>query len=110
MHAMGNSLGGLKAYLDLEEAYPGYQGGFIWDYIDQALYKTEDGKQVLRYGGDFDDRPTDYCFCTNGILYADRKISPKAANVKALYSNVKIQIKRGIVTIDNQNLIITTEN
>lgn len=110
MHAMGNSLGGLKAYLDLEEAYPGYQGGFIWDYIDQALYKTEDGKQVLRYGGDFDDRPTDYCFCTNGILYADRKISPKAANVKALYSNVKIQIKRGMVTIDNQNLFISTEN
>ncbi|MDO4275550.1 MAG: glycoside hydrolase family 2 TIM barrel-domain containing protein [Eubacteriales bacterium] len=110
MHAMGNSLGGLKAYLDLEERYPGYQGGFIWDYIDQALLKTEDGEEYLAYGGDFDDRPSDYCFCTNGVIYADRIVSPKAANVKALYSNVKISIKDKIVTINNQNLFISTEN
>lgn len=58
MHAMGNSLGGMKLYTDLEDKYESYQGGFIWDYIDQALYK--DG--VLVYGGDFDDRAGDYGF------------------------------------------------
>lgn len=110
MHAMGNSLGGLKAYMDLEERYPAYQGGFIWDYIDQALIKTEDGETHLAYGGDFDDRPCDYGFCTNGVIYADRKISPKACNVKALYSNVKINIQNRMVTICNQNLFVTTED
>ena len=73
MHAMGNSLGGMKLYTDLEDKFDAYQGGFIWDYIDQALYK--DG--VLVYGGDFDDRQSDYGFCTNGIVYADRTYSPK---------------------------------
>ena len=105
MHAMGNSLGGMKLYTDLEDKYESYQGGFIWDYIDQALYK--DG--VLVYGGDFDDRAGDYGFCTNGIVYADRTPSPKVQEVKALYSNVRMSVKNGVVTIENRNLFIDTK-
>ena len=104
MHAMGNSLGGMKLYTDLEDQYEAYQGGFIWDYIDQALYK--DG--VLVYGGDFDDRQSDYGFCTNGIVYADRTHSPKVSEAKQLYSNIRMQIENGVLTVENRNLFINT--
>jgi beta-galactosidase len=110
MHAMGNSCGGMKLYTDLEDKYPMYQGGFIWDYIDQAIEIDRDGVKTLAYGGDFDDRATDYCFCTDGIVYADRTISPKAQEVKYLYSNVKIIPDRNGVTIKNNNLFIGTKN
>lgn len=105
MHAMGNSLGGMKLYTDLEDKYEAYQGGFIWDYIDQALYK--DGKLV--YGGDFDDRASDYGFCTNGIVYADRTYSPKVCEAKQLYSNIRMSIKDKVLTIENRNLFVGTE-
>lgn len=72
-HSMGNSNGALFKYIDLEKKYPLYQGGFIWDYIDQALY--HDGK--LCYGGDFKERPSDYDFCGNGLVFANRKNTPK---------------------------------
>ena len=86
MHAMGNSLGGMKHYTDLEDKYAQYQGGFIWDYIDQAVYYTNGyGEKVLGYGGDFKERYTDYNFCGDGIVFADRTISPKAQEVKYLY-------------------------
>ena len=69
MHAMGNSLGGMKHYTDLEDKYAQYQGGFIWDYIDQAVYYTNGyGEKVLGYGGDFKERYTDYNFCGDGIV------------------------------------------
>ena len=91
MHAMGNSCGGMMKYTELEDKYEMYQGGFIWDYIDQALYRINDnGEKVLAYGGDFTDRATDYNFCGNGIVFADRTISPKAQEVKFLYQNIKI--------------------
>ena len=109
MHAMGNSLGDMESYVRLEDQYPGYQGGFIWDYIDQALYCEKEGKRVLAYGGDFGDRPTDYNYCGNGILYADRRISPKAACVKALYSPVLMRIENRQVHIRNRNLFLSTE-
>jgi len=109
MHCMGNSGGGLKLYLDLEEKYPMYQGGFIWDYIDQAIYRTNDqGERVLAYGGDHDERPTDYEFCGNGLVYADRTVSPKAQEVKALYSNVKLFPDENGVAVKNENLFIST--
>ncbi len=109
MHAMGNSLGGMSLYTDLEKKYPAYQGGFIWDYIDQALAITNmNGNAVFTYGGDFDDRPTDYGFCTNGILYADRTPSPKVQEVKQLYSNLKMQLQDGILTLQNDHLFIDT--
>ena len=104
MHAMGNSLGGMKLYTDLEDKYEAYQGGFIWDYIDQSLYK--DG--VLVYGGDFDDRASDYSFCTNGIVYADRTYSPKVSEAKRLYSNIRMSLENGVLTVENRNLFTDT--
>ncbi|NHM30717.1 glycoside hydrolase family 2 TIM barrel-domain containing protein [Neobacillus terrae] len=105
MHAMGNSLGGMKKYTNLEDKYPMYQGGFIWDYIDQSIMKKDRyGKEFLAYGGDFEDRPTDYGFCTNGIVYANRKLSPKMQEVKFLYQNLKLVPDQNGVTISNQNL------
>lgn len=110
MHAMGNSCGGMELYTRLEDAYEAYQGGFIWDYIDQAVYRTgEDGERVLAYGGDFDDRATDYCFCTNGIVYADRKESPKVQEVRQLYAPVRVRLRDGMATLENRNLFISTK-
>ena len=104
MHAMGNSLGGMKLYTDLEDKYEAYQGGFIWDYIDQSLYK--DG--VLVYGGDCDDRASDYGFCTNGIVYADRTYSPKVSEAKRLYSDIRMSLENGVLTVENRNLFTDT--
>ena len=87
MHDMGNSLGGMKSYIDLLDQYEKYQGGFIWDYIDQALLVKDEitGREVLRYGGDFDDRPSDYEFSGNGIIFADRTEKPAMREVKYYY-------------------------
>ncbi len=111
MHAMGNSLGGMKKYTDLENKYPMYQGGFIWDYIDQSiLTKDRYGKEFLAYGGDFGDRPTDYGFCTNGIVYADRKVSPKMQEVKFLYQDLKLSVDEKGVEIANEGLFADTSH
>ena len=111
MHAMGNSLGGMSLYTDLEDKFEGYQGGFIWDYIDQALYMANgQGSRVLAVGGDFVDRPTNYGFCTNGIVTAERQESPKMQEVKALYSNLRMNIKDGMLTVENRNLFIDTSD
>lgn len=91
-HAMGNSCGNLSEYTALADEYPQYCGGFIWDYIDQALVKKDPfGGETMAYGGDFDDRPTDYNFCTDGVIYADRRPSPKMQEVKFLYQPYVIQ-------------------
>ena len=104
MHTMGNSGGGLKLYTDLEK-YPEYQGGFIWDFIDQAIYKPlPNGSEFLSYGGDWHDRPSDYEFCGNGIVFADRTLAPKLQTVKHLYSNIKIAVDEKSVTIKNDNV------
>lgn len=109
MHTMGNSGGGLQLYTELEK-YPQYQGGFIWDFIDQALYKKKNsGIEFLSYGGDFDDRPTDYEFCGNGLVFADRKLTAKMNAIKHLYSNVKVNICDLCVNIINENLFVNTE-
>ena len=91
MHDMGNSLGGLKSYMDLIDKYDMYQGGFIWDFIDQALMVKDEvsGREVLRYGGDFDDRPADYEFSGNGIVFADRKEKPAMQEVRYYYGLYK---------------------
>ncbi len=104
MHAMGNSLGGMHLYTELEDRYEAYQGGFIWDYIDQALYK--DG--ALVYGGDFADRPSDYGFSTNGLVYADRRNSPKMQEAKQLYAPLAMAIENGVLTVRNKNLFVDT--
>ena len=87
MHDMGNSLGGMKSYMDLLDQYEKYQGGFIWDFIDQALYVKDPvtGEEALRYGGDFDDRPSDYEFSGNGIVFANREPKPAMQEVRYYY-------------------------
>ena len=108
MHAMGNSVGNLDEYTALER-YPHYQGGFIWDFIDQAIYASQpDGSTRLCYGGDFGDRPSDYEFSGNGLVFADRTPAPKAQEVKQLYSNVHIDVTDRSVSIKNDNLFIPT--
>lgn len=87
MHDMGNSMGGLGSYMKLIDKYDMYQGGFIWDFIDQAILVKDEitGKEVLRYGGDFDDRPADYEFSGNGIIFADRREKPAMQEVRYYY-------------------------
>ena len=87
MHDMGNSIGGMNSYIDLIDKYPMYQGGFIWDYIDQALWTQDEvtGQPVLRYGGDFDDRHSDYEFSGDGLLFADRTPKPALQEVDYYY-------------------------
>lgn len=110
MHAMGNSCGGMKLYTELEDRFEKYQGGFIWDYIDQSMLRVnEQGEEVFSYGGDYDDRATDYEFCGNGIVYADRKPSPKAQEVKALYSNIRLKPDENGVEVDNRNCFVSTD-
>ena len=108
MHAMGNSVGNMDEYVALER-YPQYQGGFIWDFIDQAiLVRLPDGDERLCYGGDFGDRPSDYEFAGDGIVFADRTPSPKAQDVKQLYANVRIVPGETGVEIANDNLFVST--
>ncbi|WP_137597844.1 glycoside hydrolase family 2 TIM barrel-domain containing protein [Paucilactobacillus kaifaensis] len=87
MHDMGNSLGGMKDYDDLYDQFPMYQGGFIWDFKDQALLVNDEvtGQPVLRYGGDFDDRHSDYEFSGDGLLFADHTLKPATQEVAYYY-------------------------
>ena len=91
MHDMGNSMGGLGSYMKLIDKYEMYQGGFIWDFIDQALLVKDEvtGRDVLRYGGDFDDRPADYEFSGNGVVFADRREKPAMQEVRYYYGLYK---------------------
>jgi len=109
MHAMGNSVGGMSLYTDLEDKYDAYQGGFIWDYIDQALYIEDAHGHHLAYGGDFGDRPSDYGFCTNGIVTADRQPSVKLQEVRALYSPLRLTVEKGALIVHNRNLFAGTD-
>ncbi len=99
-HAMGNSLGNVQEYLDLVDRYPSFQGGFVWDYLDQSFRNKEHG--IYFYGGDFDDRPNDLDFCGNGILPSrEKKDTAKGLALKELYSPLKIiyDDKKKILTI-----------
>ncbi len=88
MHDMGNSLGGMESYIRLGEEFPQYQGGFIWDYMDQALWRVNcNGERVLGYGGDFGERQTDYAFSGNGIVFADGTEKPAMQEVRYWYSS-----------------------
>ena len=110
-HAMGNSCGGMHKYTDLTDTEPRYQGGFIWDYIDQSIYKRDRyGKWFLGYGGDFHDRPCDYNFSGNGIAYGgERNESPKMQEVKYNYRNIACEIKESSFVVKNKNLFINTD-
>lgn len=105
MHAMGNSLGGMSLYTALEEKHPMYQGGFIWDYVDQFLRtQAPNGYPRMTIGGDWGDRPTDWEFIGNGIVMADRSLSPKAQEVRYLYQDVTLTPDATGVTIHNRRL------
>lgn len=99
-HSMGNSNGGLMEYIRLERSDSSYQGGFIWDFIDQSL--NDDGKKL--YGGDYYDRPSDFTFCANGIVYADRKETAKMGEVKYAYQNAEINIDEEKIEVINRYL------
>ncbi len=103
MHAMGNSLGGMKLYTDLEDEFDQFQGGFIWDYVDQAIWTERDGVRFLAYGGDFGDRPHDGAFSGDGIVFADRTDSPKVPEAKQLYAPVRLKVNEEHIRVENRN-------
>ena len=110
-HAMGYSCGAMHKYTELTDREPRYQGGFIWDYIDQSIYKKDRyGKWFLTYGGDFGDRPTDGDFSGNGICYGgEREAAPKMQEVKFNYQNISVDFDSDyIFTVTNKNLFVNT--
>ncbi len=110
-HAMGNSCGAMDKYTDLTDTEPLYQGGFIWDYVDQTITKKDRyGKEFQAYGGDFGERPTDYNFSANGIVYGGtRTPSPKMQEVKFNYQNITAKASKDKVLVQNKNLFTNTD-
>ena len=107
-HAMGNSMGGFKEYWDLVRKYPKYQGGFIWDFVDQGIHKTgSNGKLIYAYGGDFNKYDaSDINFCNNGLIGPDRVYNPHAYEVQYFYQNIwttPADLEQGQVKVYNEN-------
>ena len=115
-HAMGNSLGGLKEYWELIRKYPAYQGGFIWDFVDQAQWWPSDAQKtgsdhVFIFGGEFNDvDPSDNSFCCNGIIATDRSLHPHAYEVayqyRSIHTSATEQVLNGQVSVYNENFFI----
>ena len=104
-HSMGNSNGGMHKYTELADEEELYQGGFIWDYVDQAISARDcRGREAFLYGGDFGDRPSDYNFSGNGIVFADRRVTPKMQEVKFNYQNFDLRPDESGVKIVNKSL------
>ena len=101
----------MHKYTDLTDTHPRYQGGFIWDYIDQSILKKDRyGKEFQAYGGDFADRPTDYNFSGNGICYGgERDASPKMQEVKFNYQNISVAFEQNNFVVKNKNLFLSTD-
>ena len=106
-HAMGNSMGGFKEYWDLIRKYPKFQGGFIWDFVDQSIrWKGKDGVEIYAYGGDFNRMDaSDNNFCDNGLVSPDRVPNPHADEVAYYYQNIwTVPLdKNGKVSVYNEN-------
>lgn len=107
-HAMGNSQGGFKEYMDLIRKYPKYQGGFIWDFVDQSIRWTgKNGKMIYAYGGDFNRfDASDVNFCDNGLISPDRIPNPHMYEVGYYYQNIwtsLVDAKKGEISIFNEN-------
>ena len=115
-HAMGNSMGGFKEYWELVRKHPKYQGGFIWDFVDQALRDKSPltGKEIFTYGGDYGRYPaSDYNFNCNGIIAPDRRLNPHAYEVGYYYQNVWITdkgLQEGRFEIYNENFFTTLDD
>jgi len=105
-HAMGNSVGNLQDYWDAIEGHKHLQGGFIWDWVDQAMRKKDEkGKEFWAYGGDYGDRPNDKNFCCNGLVQADRKPNPSLYEVKKVYQYIKceqVDLAAGKILVKNK--------
>lgn len=103
-HCMGNALGNFKEYWDEIYSNPRMLGGFIWDWVDQGIYKTlPDGCLMVAYGGDFGDRPNLKAFCFNGVVMSDRETTPKYWEVKKVYAPVYLTMDNGQLIIRNRN-------
>ena len=108
-HAMGNSEGGFKEYWDLIRKYPKYQGGYIWDFIDQGLRDKSPvtGKEIFTYGGDYGRYPgSDYNFNCNGIIAPNRRLNPHAYDIQYVLQNVWIKdfdAENGSFNVYNEN-------
>ena len=115
-HAMGNSMGGFKEYWDLIRKYPVYQGGYIWDFVDQGMRDKSKvtGKEIFTFGGDYGRYPaSDYNFNCNGIIAPDRRLNPHAYEVRYYYQNVWVSdkgLKDGKVEIYNENFFKTIDD
>lgn len=109
-HAMGNSIGGMHLYTDLTDEDERYQGGFIWDFVDQAIrFRGRYGQDVFGYGGDFGDRPHDGHFSGDGIVFADRTLTSKLQEVKYNYQDYTLHVEKDSVRIQNKSLFTNTE-
>ena len=110
-HAMGNSCGGFRDYWNLVRKYPKFQGGYIWDFIDQALHKKQaDGTQIYAYGGDYNSYdPSDNNFNCNGLLQPDRQPSPQIYEVGYHYQNIWSSLNESILTVFNENFFRTLD-
>ena len=115
-HAMGNSLGGIKEYVDLFEKYDKLQGGFIWDFQDQGLLATDkSGKEYFTYGGDYGPEgiPSDHNFLNNGLIKADKSLNPHMHEVKKVYQNIDLSFSKSIdksINIFNKNFFRDLSN
>ncbi len=107
IHAMNNSCGSLADYWDAFRTYPGLQGGFVWDWVDQALVqRLSDGTERLAYGGDFGDEPNDGPFCLNGLVDAFRRPHPSVLELAAVVAPVRIDAvdaARGVLRVANEH-------
>jgi beta-galactosidase len=110
IHAMGNSCGGLDEYWTAIRTHPGLQGGFVWDWVDQALeQELPDGRTRLAYGGDFGDEPNDGTFCCNGLVAADRTPHPALLEAAAVMAPVRIEAldaARGVLRVRNEHAFV----
>ena len=113
-HAMGNSNGGVMEYWDLTRKYPSFQGGFVWDFADQAIWKkASDGRRSLAYGGDFGDVPNDDNFNCNGLFDALRNPHPGAWELKHIYQPINVTSfdwATGEATIKNENAFVPLDD
>ncbi len=104
-HAMGNSFGAVDEYVELAYREPRFQGGFIWDFSDQAIAMTDpDGCAYFGYGGDNGESPHDGDFCGNGIFFADHTPTPKTQEVAKVYEGLKVAVERDSFTVENRYL------
>ncbi len=104
-HAMGNSMGGFAKYWELIRKYPKYQGGFIWDFVDQGMRATSrvTGKEIMAYGGDFGRYPaSDHNFNCNGVISSDRTFHPHAYEVQYYYQDIWASVPEGKTLLDGE--------